>query len=60
MGGGTWTIPAFEDDPVAMALGLTPVKPGVVLPGTPEHCETCAAEARLVAYLIRAMWPVPS
>lgn len=37
-------LPPFEDDPVAMTLGFTPVKPGVLLPGTPEHCHRCALD----------------
>ena len=41
---GEWETPAFEDDPVATALGFTPVKEGVLLPGTPEHCHRCALD----------------
>lgn len=49
-------IPAFEDDPVAMALGFTPAKPGVLLPGTPEHCHDCALKE--VDRLRRVLDPV--
>lgn len=47
--------PAFEDDPVAMALGLTPRTPGVLIPGEPNHCHQCALEhvARLRAETAR-------
>jgi len=55
------SLPAIEDDPVAMRLGFVPVKEGVRLPGTPEHCHQCALDEieRLRAVVADQSTPAP-